>query len=145
MADSCDWNAPTDNVLWCVALVLPSVDRYARSWKSRQLAVQRGSLVQYLDAIYDLPSWHLPLTSSWNDGDINLLLFFNLQGYICILDNIQVWSMNEINFPSFIKSHILPNINKLYYPWFGIRQARPKQQGQHNLCIHLVHFGFSRP
>ena len=31
------------------------------------------------------------------------------------------------------------------YPWFGTRQERPKQQGQHSLCIHLVHLGFSRP
>lgn len=31
------------------------------------------------------------------------------------------------------------------HPWLGIRQARPKQQGQHSLCIHLVHFGLRRP
>jgi hypothetical protein len=27
----------------------------------------------------------------------------------------------------------------------GIRHDRPKQHGQQSLCIHLVHFGFSRP
>ena len=31
------------------------------------------------------------------------------------------------------------------YPWFGMRHDLPKQHGQHNLCIHLVHFGFNLP